>query len=197
MDITDETAVSQYIAGDMQAFGILYDRYIKHIYRFVYYKTFVKENAEDLTSDIFHKALKNIHSFKKEKGSFSTWLYQIARNSVIDYYRTRKENVPFDDVFDVGVPNRTAEEHDALYALSKVTTYLETLTARQREIIVLRIWEERSYAEIADILGGTEASVKMAFSRSIRDVREKCGPFALTILVGVLAHNTLPFHTFS
>jgi RNA polymerase sigma-70 factor, ECF subfamily len=184
--------------GNTDAFGVLYDRYLDKIYRFIYYKTFSKEVAEDLTSDVFHKALTKIGSFDNEKGNFSAWLYRIARNSVIDHYRTKKNDVPIDDTFDVGVDERTPETLDAIAELGHVTKYLETLNAKQREIIMLRVWEEKSYREIAEIVGGTEDAVKMAYSRSIRDLREKCGQvsFGAIFLACGLA-KTLLFHDFS
>jgi RNA polymerase sigma-70 factor (ECF subfamily) len=188
-------------AGNADAFGVLYDRYIDKIYRFVYYKTFNKETAEDLTSEVFHKALVKISSFDIDKGGFSTWLYQIARNRVIDYYRTAKSVVALEDVFDVGVDERTPETLDAVAKLGEVTKYLQTLSAKQREIITLRVWEEKSYREIAELVGGSEDSVKMAFSRSIKELREKCGPVSLTLLFiacGTLGEmSRLPFADFS
>src|SRR3990167_9293693 len=79
----DESSyVTKCQAGDTVAFGVLYDYYIDKIYRFVYYKTFVKEVAEDITSDVFHKALVKINSFDSSKGVFSAWLYRIARNAL-------------------------------------------------------------------------------------------------------------------
>ncbi len=184
-------------AGDTDAFGVLYDRYIEKIYRFIYYKIFSKETAEDLTSDVFTKAFQKIDSFDAGKGNFSAWLYRIARNTVIDHYRTRKATLPIDDVFDVAFDERTVEQKDAIMALEKVSKYLDTLNPKQREIITLRIWEELSYREIAEIVGGTEDSVKMAFSRSIRDVREKLGALAVVMLFTLLGTGTLPFHELS
>ncbi len=190
----DAIYVTRCKSGETEAFGVLYDKYLDPIYRFVYYKTFSKEAAEDLTSDVFHKALEKLTTFDQSKGDFSTWLYRIARNRVIDYYRTKKVTDPIDDAFDVGIDERTPETLDAIAALGKVTAYLETLDAKQREIIMLRVWEERSYREIAAIVGGTEDSVKMAFSRSIRLLREQCGPAALGMLVIACALLPLPFY---
>jgi RNA polymerase sigma-70 factor, ECF subfamily len=186
-------------SGNTDAFGALFDAYFDKIYRFVYYKTFSKEVAEDITSDVFHKALQKIQSFDAEKGTFSAWVYRIARNSVIDYYRTKETPIPLEDVFDVGVDERTPESLDALSALAKVTEYLETLNAKQREIITLRVWEERSYKEIAEIVGGSEDSVKMAFSRGIRELRERCGPLSPLVLFVAcgLASPVLPFFDIS
>ncbi len=194
----EQTYVRKAQSGDSAGFAMLYDFYIDKIYRFIFYKTFSKEGAEDLTSDVFTKAFQKINSYDSTKGPFGAWLYRIARNAVIDHYRTRKAHVPIDDMFDIASDDRTVEQKDAIMALEKVSEYLKTLTPKQREIITLRIWEERSYKEIAEIVGGTEASVKMAFSRSIRDVREQCGTSGLTLLFMMLAClPTLPFSDFS
>ena len=195
----DSLYVSRCQEGDIEAFGVLYDRYIDKIYRFVFYKTFVKEVAEDITSDVFHKALQKINSYEADKGVFSAWIYRIARNNVIDYYRSQKGDVPLEDVFDVGFDERTPESLDAIAALDKVNVYLETLSSKQREIITLRVWEELSYREIAEIVGGTEDGVKMAFSRSIRELREKCGPISpLLLFVAVgFSEQALLFHDFT
>lgn len=185
-------------SGETEAFGVLYDRYIDKIYRFVYYKTFSKETAEDITSQVFHKALEKINTYTESKGSFSSWLYRIARNSVIDHYRTSKDDLPLEDVFEVGFDERTPESLDAISALKTIRAYLETLDARQREIIILRVWEEKSYKEIAEIIGGTEAGVKMAFSRGIRELREKCGPVSPWLFMMACSLTAaLPFNDLS
>lgn len=183
--------------GERAAFGILYDRYLDKIYRFIYYKTWNKEIAEDITSDVFHKAFERLHSFDSTKGTFSAWIYRIARNTIIDHYRTQKKTVPIEDVFDLGEDDRTIDEQDTLLTLGKVEEFMKTLTARQRELITLRIWEELPYREIAEIIGGTEDSVKMAFSRTMKDLREKCGPLALLILTALTLKESLPFHELS
>ncbi len=181
-------------AGDSEAFGLIYDHYLDAIYRFIYYKVFSRELSEDLTSDTFFKALKQLRSYDPKRGRFNSWLYQIARNNVVDYYRTKKENVSIDDIFDIGHDERTEEQLDALSGLARVEEYLRNLPARQREIITLRIWEGKSFAEIATVLGGTEASMKMAFSRSIRELRKVCGDSAPLLLLVLAA---LPFPVYS
>ena len=194
----DSVYVKRCQVGETESFGVLYDRYLDKIFRFVYYKTFSHETAEDVTSTIFHKALEKINSYNEGKGSFSSWLYQIARNSVIDHYRTNKNNLSLEDVFDIGVNERTPETIDAISALKMVQTYLETLDVRQREIITLRIWEDKSYKEIAEIIGGSEASIKMAFSRGIRELREKCGPVSpLLLIIACSLESALRFYDLS
>ncbi|NCO32140.1 sigma-70 family RNA polymerase sigma factor [bacterium] len=70
----------------------MYDKYVDKIYNFVYYKTTNKEVAEDIVSDVFISALNNINSFRIQEGSsVKSWLYKIAYNKIIDFYRTNKE----------------------------------------------------------------------------------------------------------
>jgi len=192
MDERDDTALIGMIQGGNTAlFGVLYDRYLDRIYRFIYYKTWNKDTAEDITSDVFHKALTRISSFDAHKGNFSQWIYRIARNAVIDHYRTAKRHVPIEDVFDLGEEDHTVHEHDIRISMKHVEGYLRTLTPRQREIITLRIWEEKSYKEIAEIVDGTEDSVKMAFSRTMKELRQKCGPLMPIALIALFTHSEL------
>jgi RNA polymerase sigma-70 factor, ECF subfamily len=193
----DGVLVAEFKRGDTRAYGVLYDRYLDRIYRFIYYKIWNKENAEDITSDVFHKAFQKIDSYDAGKGTFSAWIYRIARNAVIDHYRTVKKTVDIEDAFDLGEEDRTIEEHDTLLNLGRVREFMEKLSPRQREIITLRIWEEFSYREIAEQIGGTEDSAKMAFSRAMKELREKCGPLGLIVLTALLLTEALPFHELS
>lgn len=193
MEHTDAQLVASYLGGDTAAFGVLYDRYIEKIYRFIYYKTFDVATAEDLTSSTFFKALSKVGTLDLSRGTFSAWLYSIARNTVIDHYRSDHFSAASgEDVFDLAQNMRTPETLDAERSLAAVQTYLQTLTAAQREIVTLRIWDERSYQEIAEIVGGTEGSVKMTFSRTLRKLRKDLGalaPVALVFLATVRVTN--------
>lgn len=159
--------------GDLERFGWLYDKYIKKIYDFIYFKTTHKETAEDLTSLTFFKALENIKTFDTNKGAFSAWLYQIARNTVIDFYRTKKENVDIDDIWDLAGNENVERDIDTKAKLQAVEKYLAKLKSEQREIIIMRVWSELTYAEIAEVLGKSEASCKMSFSRAIAVLRKE------------------------
>lgn len=171
MEINEKEAIKNCQSGDLEKFGYLYDKYIKKIYDFIYYKTTHKETAEDLTSKTFTKAIDNIGHFEIDKGTFSAWLYQIARNTVIDFYRTRKNKTDIDDVWDLSSDEDLARDIDTKQKLARVEKYLSKLKSEQREIIIMRIWQEMSYREIAEIIGKSEASCKMAFSRAINILR--------------------------
>lgn len=159
--------------GDKEAFRELYDAYVKKVYSFVYYKVLHREQAEDVTSETFLKALSKINSFDVEKGSLLTWLYTIARNTVIDHARVKKETVDLEVAFDLGKEDGLDESVDAKEHVAKVQKYLSTLHEEQREIIIMRVWNDLSYKEIAEILGKSEASCKMMFSRAIGKLRSE------------------------
>ena len=79
--------------GNQESFGIIYDHYVPQIYRFVFFKVSVRQVAEDLTHEIFLSAWQNIKNYKQKQYPISSWIYQIARNKVIDHYRTDKKNI--------------------------------------------------------------------------------------------------------
>jgi len=162
--------IAQVQKGDKEKFGILYDRYIKKIYDFVYFKTSHKETAEDLVSIIFSKALEKISTFDS-KDKFSSWIYRIARNTVIDYYRTKKQDVNIEDAWDVTEDSDIEQDLDNKEKLAEVKKYLNKLKSEQRDIIIMRVWQEMSYTEIAEIVGKSEASCKMVFSRVMKELR--------------------------
>jgi RNA polymerase sigma-70 factor (ECF subfamily) len=157
--------------GEPEKFGELYDLYIRKIYDFIYYKTHHKETAEDITSAVFIKAFEKIKSFDHAKGSFSSWVYRIARNSVIDHYRTKKASINIDDVWDLSGKEDMSRDLDTAQKLEKVEKYINALNGEQRDIVMLRVWQEMPYKEIAEIMGKSEASCKMAFSRAMGELR--------------------------
>ncbi|MFH1462436.1 MAG: RNA polymerase sigma factor [bacterium] len=158
---------------NLDNFGYLYDKYVRSIYNFIYYKTHHKETAEDLTSQTFLKALDKISSFDKKKGSFFSWLYQIARNSVIDFYRTKKNCLNIEDVWDLSGNEDIERDLDAKKKLEEVQKYLKRLKPEQREIVILRVWEGMSYKEIAEVVEKTEENCKVMFSRVVQRLRKE------------------------
>ena len=169
-------------------FGQLYDQHVRKIYNYIYYRVHHKETAEDLTGTTFMKALENFQSFNPDKGNFSMWIYRIAKNTLIDHYRSLKTNLNIDDIWDVSSNTEIPKDIDTQMQLEKIQKYLRTLKPVQRDIIIMRLWDGLSYSEIADILGKTEASCKMTFSRAIAEIRGT-ETLALLLIIPLIFHH--------
>ena len=168
--------------GNLDEFTELYNQYFEKIYRFIYYKTHHQQTTEDLTSQVFIKTLENIDRFNPRQGLFSSWLYRIARNKVIDYYRTEKKEFDITGFWDLKTGGKIDYDLENKEKLDEVRRYLDKLKPEQREIIVMRIWDGLSYQEIAEVLNKKEANCKMIFSRTMRKLREEI-PLALLIIL--------------
>ncbi len=158
-------------SGDQEAFGVIYDAHVRKIHDFIYFRVHHRETAQDLTSETFLKAVRSISGFDPGKGSISSWLYRIARNTVIDHYRTRHAASDIADAWDLAAGSDAGADIDALMKIESVRREMKKLSGEQREVVIMRVWHELSYREIAAIMGKSEASCKMAFSRSLKQLR--------------------------
>jgi RNA polymerase sigma-70 factor (ECF subfamily) len=139
-------------SGKLDYFSELYETYAEAIYKFVYLKTYDKEESEDITSKTFMKAFEKIHTFKNIDGSnFKAWLYRIAYNLVIDTYKSKKEQISMEDILEIGYQNDFAKNLDNKDQIKEVFAYFDTLNPRHKEIIVMRLWDDLSYKEISEI----------------------------------------------
>lgn len=139
------------------------------IYNYVYYKTWNNEEvAYDLTSEIFLKALKNLKSYQKEKSSFKTRIYTIAFHSIIDFYRTQRNDISLENQENfLSYYDEILEKIDQEQILKKVYTEMNSLPYKTKTILRLRIFENLSFQEIAEITQSTPAACKMQLKRWI------------------------------
>lgn len=173
--------------GKLDSFTELYDEYFDKIYNFIFYRVSHKETAEDLTSLTFIKILENINSFKIDYGFFSSWAYKIARNNVIDHYRSKKDVQDIDDYKELkDIDPEIANKIDIDYGFKKIQKYIDNLTPEQKEILVMRVWDQLSYREISKIIGKSEENCKVIFSRSIKTIRERSLIILLLILLRII-----------
>jgi RNA polymerase sigma factor (sigma-70 family) len=179
--VQDKELVTQFQYGDFSAFWLLYERYIDAIYAFVYRKTSEKEIAEDLTSEIWIKVMKKLATYNEQEGaSFKSWLYTVAGNTVIDYYRTKKEVIDVEEIAEIGFSEDFAKNFDDKEKLAEVQAFLWTLKPIEREVIILRVWDDLSYKEIAEITGKTQDNCKQIYKRSLEKIH---GNISLLLLV--------------
>ena len=169
---TDNELVTKIQAGQQDYFIDLYDLYIDKIYRFLYYRINHQQTAEDLTSQTFLKALNNIQTFDGAKGTFQAWLYKIAYNLLIDHYRKFKPTLDLTYAEQTASQDNSEQLAEQYFNKRQVAELLQQLPEATQELIILRVWEELPYAEIAKILNKTENSLKMQFSRAISSLRD-------------------------
>lgn len=160
--------------GESAAFGLLYDRHVAAIYRYVYYRVRDDAEAEDITSDVFMRALKAMPRYEPRQ-AFLAWLYRIARNAVIDRARKGNRQVSFEDALQHPGVDKIVEPDAEILAHSDSATLrdaLAKLTPLQQEVVVLRFLEGYSTEEIAGIVGKREGTVRGIQFRAIGALRQ-------------------------
>jgi len=160
---------------DAEAYGKLYDFYVDRIYRFVYFKVNVREDAEDITSEVFLKAWEYINTTTKKIENFNALIYRVARNSVIDYYRNRKMNISTDDeenMLQIQDKENVVEKVDVVIDRTNIEKLLSQLKEVYRDVILLRYIEEYSINEIANITGKSVANVRVLLHRGLQALKE-------------------------
>lgn len=174
------------VKQEPEAYAELYDYYVQRIYRFVYFKVSNREEAEDITSEVFLKAWNYLRDNKEVK-SFSGLLYRIARNSIIDLYRA-KSNRPetaFQEIKEEGDEGKQMVEYgdegkwqaatNTKLETEKILQSLKKLKQEYQEVITLRFVDELDIEEIAEITGRGKISVRVTLHRALKKLKEMLG----------------------
>ncbi len=159
--------------GDTQAFGELYQIFLGRIYRFIFYLIYDEAQAEDLTQNTFLKAWKNLANFSFEKGTFQAYLYAIARNSVIDSQRKKKEFSLESGAGEILSDENPEREYQVEEETLELKRALGFLSKSDRQLVLFRFFEDLSYAEIAEILGEKEGTARVKVHRALKVLKEK------------------------
>jgi len=172
---SDEIKLIQQVQnGDLDSFTPLYNSYFQRIYSFLLMKSNWNTHfAEDATSMTFMKAFENISNFSTEKewSSFTAWLYKIAYHSLIDILK-RKEIDSIDD------DNTISEDSDYIDYFQKhvqteqILAYLEELWSDKKDLFILRIWNNLTYDEIAEIIWKRSSTCRKDFSKLVKKIAD-------------------------
>jgi RNA polymerase sigma-70 factor (ECF subfamily) len=164
-------------AGDAEAFGELYDRYVDLVYRYIYYRVGTSQLAEDLTSETFLRALRRISSFTWQGRDVGAWFVTIARNLIADHYKSGRYRLEMtaEDVTVIGEAAKLVEDspENAVLESMQNKVLLEAvkqLNAEQQECIVLRFLQGLSVAETAQAMGKNDGAIKALQYRAIRSL---------------------------
>ncbi len=162
------------MADKTDQFSHIYDQYIEKIYRFVYLKVSSKDIAEDITSKVFIKAWKAYQEPSFELKNENAFLYQIARNLVIDYYREkgRQNTVSTDAVAEMADFSGNAHEMAVLSAdLEMVKKAISRLDKDYQDIIIWHYLEDMPVGEVAKLLGRPEGTVRVMLHRGLKELK--------------------------
>jgi RNA polymerase sigma-70 factor (ECF subfamily) len=180
-DLTDEQLVELHLSGDPRGMEVLYDRFFDRIYRLAYAKLRNDSDAQDAVSAVFLKLVRSIDSFRGES-KFSTWIYTVANNAIMDMIRRRRTTLSIDADIETddgdsiarefedrspGPEQQAVDEDFARFVYSK----LDELPEGQRAVIELRFFMELSYQDIADRLGIELGTVKSRINRAVAALR--------------------------
>jgi len=157
----------------MPPFDEIYEEHVWRVYGFIAYRVRSREDAEDLTSQTFERALRAWHRYDARLAPPGPWLITIARNLVIDHFRGTPSGgtpAPMHEMPDSALPFTAGPEHD-LGIAPELATALAGLSEREREIIALRFGADLTGRQIADVTGMTLANAQQILSRTLRALR--------------------------
>ena len=173
-DGVEERDLVERAKHDPDAFGALYDRYFPQIYRFAYSRVRDQSLAEDVTSEVFFKALRNIKRYTYSGHPFSSWLYQITLNAVADHYRGQRGEMELEE--SASLPSSAPSVVDEVVRRDRsrrIWSAIDQLPKQQRAAMVLKFGEDRKIDEIAVILGKSSGAVKLLLHRGVEKLRKE------------------------
>ncbi|MGC9049027.1 MAG: RNA polymerase sigma factor [Patescibacteria group bacterium] len=171
----EKILLNQIKSGNQQAFAKIYDFYLDKIYRFIYFRVSDENLARDFTSETFIKVLNYIKG-GQEIENFQSFLYQTARNLIVDFYRQkRQEELPIDEFIEENIVEEKdlASEVADKFELEKIQNALKQIPDHYREVIVLRFIEDLPFKEIAKIIGLKEDHTRVLVHRGLKMLRQQ------------------------
>lgn len=156
----------------MLTFDRVYEEHVFRVYAFVAYRAADRDEAEDLTQQVFERALVAWPRFDPRRASVATWLLAIARNLVIDHYRARRPTAPLDAIGEDQLPSQP-DTGARLGLAPELRAALDRLSTRDQEILALRFGADLTGAEIAEATGLSLANVQQVLSRGLRRLRDE------------------------
>ncbi len=169
----EELLIQKAKKGEREAFGTLYDHYMPNIYRFIFFKIGTKHEAEDLTHQVFSQAWENMERYEPRGFPLSSWLYRIASNTVIDYYRTFKNNLQIENIPEETFAHDPSfeKDFDDRLSIERIRKALKTLESDQQNVIIMKFVDQLSNKEIAKALEKTEGAIRVIQHRALKQLK--------------------------
>lgn len=167
MDLAQEKQLVKRAKESLEAFDSLYEHYLPRIYGYIMNRCRSKEIAEDVTSQTFIKAMAKVKTFKYKGFTFGAWLYRIAHNSLIDYFR-KNPNRKIAEAEEVESDEKADTRAEQLERQRIILEALKKLPKQYQEILSLKFFEDMSNEEMAEILGCKKATLAVKLHRSLK-----------------------------
>jgi RNA polymerase sigma-70 factor (ECF subfamily) len=165
---TDERLLVEAAQKDPARFAELYEIHFERVYAFITRRVGDRDAAEDLTSDVFHKALANLKRFEWRGVPFGAWLLRIAVNAIVDRSKRHGREIAVDDPPELSTRPGLAQVDDR----ARLFRLVDQLPADQRLVVVMRFAEQKSIREIAQRLGRSEGAIKQLQFRGLETLRD-------------------------
>ncbi|MFC2025519.1 RNA polymerase sigma factor [Chloroflexota bacterium] len=166
--------VKRAIGGDSEAFGDLYIKYVEPIYRYIFYQVKDKMIAEDITQEVFIKAWNSIHSCQGKEHTFSSWLYRIAHNNMIDTFRSKKWELSLDtDTAAKVIDDKSDLETRLEYR--QLLDNIASLPQNQRQVIILKFIQGLDNQEIGQVMLKSQGAIRILQKRALDTLRANFG----------------------
>ncbi len=175
-ELPDEVLIPAASNGDSAAFSQLYEKYVRRIFNYVYYRTGNVNEAEDLTERVFLRAYGHIQNYRDMGLPFSAWLYRIAHNLVANWHRDtlRRQELSLDDHIEMSSKGEHAEVAIIKdQETERLMSVLRELPEDRQQLIILKFVEHLSNAEIAVIMQKSEGAVKSLYHRTLIQLRTR------------------------
>ena len=158
--------------GDFEAFGELYNTYLERIYRYIFYQVRDKMTAEDLTEEVFLKAWRAIDSCQGKEDTFSSWLYRIAHNHVIDSLRSQRKYLSA-DIEALAKTHSPEPEAGIEVERQEMLDAISDLPQNQKQVIILKFIDGLDNQEIGQVMGKRQGAIRALQMRALATLRQK------------------------
>lgn len=168
MHVDDQSLAERARQGDQQALVEIFDQYYPLIFRYIFFRVTHQEVAEDLAGEVFVRLVEKIGEYEARGRPLLAWLYTIARNLVVDYYRSRESSISEELPENVlATEGEADQEVEKRFVFEQLGRALVQLTEEQRQVVLLKFIEERSNTEVAVLLGKNERAIRSLQHRAL------------------------------
>jgi RNA polymerase sigma-70 factor (ECF subfamily) len=169
----DERLLVEAAQKDPARFAELYENHFERVYAYVVRRVRDRAETEDVTSEVFHHALANLHKYEWRGIPFAAWLYRIAANLIADRWQRMGREPLADDAEQIETAQAAGGEHEEVERRATLFRLVESLPEEQRRVVVLRFVEQKSIKEVAKEIRKTEGAVKQLQFRALGSLKAR------------------------